>query len=81
LKAPEKTFKIDKERFLKSLIWNNHYPIFQPTRSTYEDLINSGSIKLLKNNDLKVALSAYYLENDWWSQFLVKELKTPIGIH
>ena len=61
--------EVDKTRFLKSLIWNNHYPIFQPTRSTYEDLISSGNIKLLKNNDLKVALSKYYLRSDWWEQF------------
>jgi len=60
---------IKKERFLKSLIWNNHYPIFQPSRSTYDDLINSGNIKLIKDNDLKVALSKYYLQNDWWEQF------------
>lgn len=60
---------IEKERFLKSLIWNNHYPIFQPSRSAYDDLINSGNIKLIKDNDLKVALSRYYLRNDWWEQF------------
>jgi len=60
---------IKKERFLKSLILNNHYPIFQPSRSTYDDLINSGNIKLIKNNNLKVALSKYYLKNDWWEQF------------
>jgi len=60
---------IDKVKFLKSLIWNNHYPIFQPTRSTYEDLISSGNIKLIKDNDLKVALSKYYLRSDWWEQF------------
>ncbi|MEH6538411.1 MAG: DUF6090 family protein [Psychroserpens sp.] len=60
---------IEKERFLKSLIWNNHYPIFQPSRSTYDDLINSGNIKLIKDNDLKVALSKYYMQNDWWEQF------------
>ena len=60
---------IEKKRFLKSLIWNNHYPIFQPSRSTYDDLINSGNIKLIKDNNLKVALSKYYLKNDWWEQF------------
>lgn len=60
---------IEKKRFLKSLIYNNHYPIFKPSRSTYDDLINSGNIKLIKNNDLKVALSKYYLQNDWWEQF------------
>ncbi len=64
-----KVESIDKERFLRSLIWNNHYHIFQPSRSTYDDLINSGNIKLVKNNELKVALSKYYLENDWWEQF------------
>ncbi len=60
---------IDKKRFLKSLVLNNHYPIFQPSRSTYDDLINSGNIKLVNENDLKVALSKYYLQNDWWEQF------------
>ena len=64
-----KVTKVEKTRFLKSLIWNNHFPIFQPTRSTYEDLISSGNIKLIKNNDLKVALSKYYLRSDWWEQF------------
>ena len=27
------------------------------------------NIKLIKDNDLKVALSKYYLQNDWWEQF------------
>jgi len=60
---------INKKKFLESLVWNNHYPIFQPSRSTYDDLINSGNIKLIKDNNLKVALSKYYLKNDWWEQF------------
>jgi hypothetical protein len=60
---------IDTVKFLKSLVWNNHYHLHQPSTSTYEDLISSGNIKLVKNNDLKVALSTYYLKNDWMAQF------------
>ena len=64
-----KIIKIDTIEFLKSLVWNNHYHLQQPSTSTYEDLISSGNIKLIKNNDLKVALSKYYLKNDWMAQF------------
>jgi uncharacterized protein DUF6090 len=61
--------EIDTIKFLKSLVWNNHYHLHQPSTSTYEDLISSGNIKLILNNDLKVALSKYYLKNDWMAQF------------
>lgn len=61
--------EIDTIKFLKSLVWNNHYHLYQPSTSTYEDLISSGNIKLIENNDLKVALSKYYLKNDWMAQF------------
>ena len=64
-----KVKKIDTIEFLKSLVWNNHYHLQQPSTSTYEDLISSGNIKLITNNDLKVALSKYYLKNDWMAQF------------
>jgi len=64
-----KIINIDTIEFLKSLVWNNHYHLQQPSTSTYEDLISSGNIKLIKNNDLKVALSKYYLKNDWMAQF------------
>lgn len=64
-----KIVEVDHTRFLKSLIWNNHFQPIQPSRSTYQDLISSGNIKLIKNNDLKVALAKYYMENDWWDQF------------
>jgi hypothetical protein len=64
-----KIIEVDKTRFLKSLIYNNHFQPIQPSRSTYQDLISSGNIKLIKNNDLKVALAKYYQENDWWEQF------------
>jgi hypothetical protein len=64
-----KVEKIDTIEFLKSLVWNNHYHLQQPSTSTYEDLISSGNIKLISNNDLKVALSKYYLKNDWMAQF------------
>lgn len=43
--------------------------MYQPSRSTYEDLVNSGNIKLIQNNDLKVALSNYYIKDDWMGQF------------
>ena len=61
--------EIDTVKFLKSLILNNHYHLHQPSTSTYEDLISSGNIKLLQNNDLKIELSKYYLKNDWMAQF------------
>ena len=61
--------EIDTIKFLKSLVWNNHYHLHQPSTSTYEDLISSGNIKLLMNNNLKVELSKYYLKNDWMAQF------------
>ena len=61
--------EIDTIEFLKSLVWNNHYHLHQPSTSTYEDLIGSGNIKLIKNNELKVELSKYYLKNDWMAQF------------
>ena len=64
-----KIIEIDTIEFLKSLVWNNHYHLHQPSTSTYEDLISSGNIKLLKNNKLKVVLSNYYLKNDWMAQF------------
>ena len=61
--------EIDTIKFLKSLVWNNHYHLHQPSTSTYEDLISSGNIKLIENNELKVGLSKYYLKNDWMAQF------------
>ena len=61
--------EIDTIEFLKSLVWNNHYHLHQPSTPTYEDLISSGNIKLIESNDLKVALSKYYLKNDWMAQF------------
>jgi hypothetical protein len=64
-----KVNEVDKTRFLKSLMWNMHYHPFQISRSTYEDLISTGNIKLVKNNDLKVALTNYYLQNGWVHQF------------
>ena len=64
-----KVNEVDKIRFLKSLMWNSHYHPFQISRSTYEDLISTGNIRLLKNNDLKVALTSYYLQNSWVHQF------------
>jgi hypothetical protein len=64
-----KVNEVDKTRFLKSLMLNSHYHPFQISRSTYEDLISTGNIKLIKNNDLKVALSIYYIQNAWWVQF------------
>jgi hypothetical protein len=64
-----KVNEVDKTRFLKSLMWNSHYHPFQISRSTYEDLISTGNIRLLKNNDLKVALTSYYLQNRWVQQF------------
>ena len=60
---------VDKDQFILSLIWNNHFHLFEQSRSTYEDLIGSGNIRLITNNNLKVALSKYYLENDWMAQF------------
>jgi len=64
-----KISEIDTIKFLKSLVWNNHFHLYQPSRSTYEDLIGSGNIKLIQNNDLKVALSKYYIKDDWMGQF------------
>ena len=68
--------KIDTTKFLKSLIWNNHFHMYQPTRSTYDDLIGSGNIKLIINNDLKVTLSKYYTKDDWMSQFSLRAKDT-----
>ncbi len=64
-----KVITIDTIKFLKSLVWNNHFHLYQPSRSTYEDLVGSGNIKLIQNNDLKVALSKYYIKDDWMGQF------------
>ena len=61
--------EIDTVKFLKSLIWNNNFHLYQPIRSTYDDLIGSGNIKLIKNNTLKVSLSKYYTKDDWMGQF------------
>lgn len=60
---------IDTTKFLKSLVWNNHYHLHQAATSTYEDLISSGNIKLVSDNELKVKLSTYYQKNDWMAQF------------
>lgn len=60
---------IDTIKFLKSLVLNNHFNKYQPIRSTYEDLVGSGNIKLILNNDLKVALSKYYIKDDWMGKF------------
>ena len=68
--------KIDTIKFLKSLVWNNHFHLYQPSRSTYEDLVGSGNIKLINNNNLKVALSKYYTQNDWMSQFALRAKDT-----
>lgn len=65
----EKIKEIDTIKFLKSLVFNNHYHLHQPSTSTYEDLISSGNIKLIQDNELKVELSKYYLKNDWMAQF------------
>jgi hypothetical protein len=65
----EAVVEIDKVKFLKSLIWNNHYQVFRPSRSTFDDLISSGNIRLIHNNELKVALSRFYLQDDWMEQF------------
>ena len=61
--------EIDTVEFLKSLVWNNHYHLHQKSTSTYEDLISSGNIKLIENNELKIELSKYYLKNTWMAQF------------
>ena len=61
--------EIDTVKFLKSLVNNCFYHMYQPSRSTYEDLIGSGNIKLIENNDLKVALSKYYTRDDWMGEF------------
>lgn len=64
--------EIDTVKFLKSLVWNNHFHMYQPARSTYEDLISSGNIKLIENNNLKVALSKYYIKDDWMGLFATR---------
>lgn len=71
-----KIVEIDKVRFLKSLIWNNHYQVFRPSRSTFDDLISSGNIRLIHNNGLKVALSRFYMQDDWTEQFGVRAKDT-----
>ena len=71
-----KIVEIDKVKFLKSLIWNNHYQVFRPSRSTFDDLISSGNIRLIHDNELKVALSRFYLQDDWMEQFGVRAKDT-----
>ena len=59
----------DKERFIRSLIENNRYQMVSPARATYDDLISTGNLKLLKNTILKEALSMYYSPGNAWQLF------------
>ena len=61
--------EIDSVRLVKALLLSSYGPDYIPVSTTYDELIYSGDIKLLKDSDLKRRLDDYYMKDAWMGNF------------
>ena len=60
-----KLHEIDSTRLVMSFLLCQYKPVISLSLSTYNDLINSGNIKVFKDIELKKLLDEYYAQDNW----------------
>jgi len=60
-----RTLEIDSTRLVMSFLKCQYKPGISLSFSTYNDLINSGNIKVFKDIELKKSLDEYYAQDNW----------------
>ena len=61
--------EIDTLRIKPAFVYSGFAPSFTKSSSTYNDLVNSGNLKISNDLEFKKILDKYYYQIDWTLQF------------
>lgn len=61
--------EIDTLRIKPAFVYSGFAPSFTKSSSTYNDLVNSGNLKIFNDLEFKKILDKYYYQIDWTLQF------------
>ena len=51
--------ELDDHQYIKIFMYTTYLPVFESELVTYEDMVSSGNLNLIKNHDLKTSLRKY----------------------
>lgn len=58
--AVEGRVPVDVKRLAVALDWAGHLRIFQPQRSTYDDLVATGNLRLIRDREVRAEVGSYF---------------------
>ena len=61
--------------FVRAVEYANYFSYPSYSKTTIEDLMSTGNLRLIQSTEVKEAVSRYYAEIDWTEQF--RELYRP----
>jgi hypothetical protein len=65
----DKLKEVDTIQLRKSIYYTGYLLVINKSNSAYQNLVNEGDIKHIRNGELKKALAVFYNKDDWRSYF------------